>query len=254
MTGHTATPTDCPDIPAAATPPRPSRRVTDAPTRVFHWLFALCFVGAYLTADGERLRLVHVTLGYTLAGLLVFRLLYGLFGPRQVRLQALWGKVTNAPQWLRSVRAFVTCAPGAPKATTLLRQAENLAMGAAIVALLLAVVPLTLSGYATYNDWGSGWLEELHEATGEFMLVLVLAHLGLLLLLSLLRRKNQALPMLTGRVEGAGPDLAKRNHTWLAILLLVAVLAYWTREWQQAPQALVDSAAALRDDQRDHDD
>ena len=89
MTGHTATPTGHADIGTPATPPRPTRRVTDAPTRVFHWLFALCFAGAYLTADGERLRLLHVTLGYTLAGLLAFRVLYGLFGPRQVRLQGV---------------------------------------------------------------------------------------------------------------------------------------------------------------------
>ena len=27
-------------------------RVWDLPTRLFHWLFALCFVGAYATADG----------------------------------------------------------------------------------------------------------------------------------------------------------------------------------------------------------
>ena len=254
MTGYTATPTGHADIGTPPTPPRPTRRVTDAPTRVFHWLFALCFAGAYLTADGERLRLLHVTLGYTLAGLLAFRVLYGLFGPRQVRLQALWGKVANAPAWARSLRAFVTRAPGAPKATPLLRQTENLAMGAAIVALLLAVVPLTLSGYATYNDWGGEWLEDLHEATGEFMLVLVLAHLALLLLVSGLRRKNQALPMLTGRVEGAGPDLVKRDHTWLAALLLTAVLGYWAWEWQQAPQTPASNAAAHRADHRDHDD
>ena len=28
---------------------KPGRLVTDAPTRMFHWLFALSFVGAYLT-------------------------------------------------------------------------------------------------------------------------------------------------------------------------------------------------------------
>lgn len=55
-----------------ATAKTPSRRVTDAPTRMFHWLFALCFVGAYATADGEHWRLLHVTLGYTMAGLLGF--------------------------------------------------------------------------------------------------------------------------------------------------------------------------------------
>lgn len=232
---------------ASAPRPTPSRRVTDAPTRLFHWLFALCFVGAYLTADGERLRLLHVTLGYTLAGLLGFRVLYGLFGPRQARLTALWAKVAPAAQWLRALRtAAVGTAAGAPVNW---RQGQNLAMGLAIVALLLTVAPLTLSGYATYNDWGGEWLEDLHETLGEAMLWLVLAHLGLLLLLSVLRRKNQALPMLTGRVDGPGPDLARHNHGWLAALLLAAVLGYWAWEWQQAPASPPASAWL----EREHD-
>ena len=83
----------------------PVRRITDAPTRMFHWLFALSFLGAYLTADGERWRMLHVTLGYTMAGLLAFRVLYGLFGPRQAGLGLLWRKLTAAPAWLRSLRA-----------------------------------------------------------------------------------------------------------------------------------------------------
>ena len=38
------------------------------------------------------------------------------------------------------------------------RQGQNILMAAAILALLLLVLPLTLSGYATYNDWeANGW-------------------------------------------------------------------------------------------------
>ena len=68
-----------------------TRLVVDAPMRMFHWLFALSFVGAYVTADSERWRLVHVTLGYTMAGLLVFRLLYGLLGPEPFGLDTFDG-------------------------------------------------------------------------------------------------------------------------------------------------------------------
>ncbi len=232
-TSHTLPTNGSPDAAAPASAP-PTRRVTDAPTRLFHWLFALCFAGAYLTADGERLRLVHVTLGDTLAGLLTFRLPYGLYGPRSMGLAALWGKVAQAPSWWRSVRAFATRQAGAPAWTPLQRQTENLAMGVTIVAVLLTVLPLTLSGYATFNDWGGEWLEDLHEATGELMLALVLAHLGLLLLLSGLRRKNQALPMWSGRLPGRGPDLVKHNRTWLAAVLMAAVLGYWGWEFVQA--------------------
>ena len=59
--------------------------VWDVPVRVFHWLMVLSFLGAYVTAESERWRLLHVTLGYTMAGLVVFRLLWGLVGTRYAR-------------------------------------------------------------------------------------------------------------------------------------------------------------------------
>jgi cytochrome b len=235
-------------------PAQASRRVVDAPTRMFHWLFALCFAGAYLSGDSERLRLVHVVLGYSMAGLLVFRLLYGLFGPPQARLSLLWTRFCNAPGWLLSLKLALQQRwqgePG-PARSVNWRQGQGILMTAAILALLLSVLPLTLSGYATYNDWGGEWLEELHEAVGEFMLLLVLLHVALIAGLSLLRGRNLAQPMLTGRQPGAGPDLARRNHGWLALLLLVAVLSYWSWEWQQAPATAMSSSSQQANDEDD---
>jgi cytochrome b len=238
-----------PTFDTTASPPRsaatsPGRLVTDAPTRMFHWLFALSFLGAYLTADGERWRLMHVTLGYTLAGLLVFRLLYGLFGPRQAGLGLLWRKLAGAPAWLASLR---TAWQQGSFASVSGRQAQNLLMALAVIALLVLVVPLTLSGYASYNDWGDvlggDWLGEVHEFFGEAFLFVVLAHLALIVGLSVLRRRNQALPMLTGRVQGAGPNLVQKNHRWLAALLLLSVLAFGAWQWQQSPSGLIPGTA-----------
>lgn len=235
------------------------RLVTDAPTRMFHWLFALSFLGAYLTAEGERWRMLHVTLGYTMAGLLVFRLLYGLLGPRQSGLGLLWRKLSGAPAWWRTARASLKV--GALGEIPW-RQGGNLLMALAVIALMALVVPLTLTGHATFNDWGDflggDWLGELHEFVGEAMLFGVLAHVALIAGLSLLRRKNQALPMLTGRLPGNGPDLVKKNRVWLAALLLIAVLSYGAWEWQQSPNGLIPTGAfngAARDHHGDdHDD
>ena len=230
--------------PARAQLATPQRRlVTDAPTRMFHWLFALSFLGAYLTADGEHWRLLHVTLGYTMAGLLAFRVLYGVFGPRTASLGLLWRKLAGVPAWLRSL----------PQAASLRqvnwRQGQNLLMVLAVVALLVMVLPLTLSGYATYNDWGDflggDWIEDVHEFLGEAILFVVLAHMGLIAVLSVLRRKNQALPMLTGRIPGPGPNLVQKNRTWLAALLLLAVLAFGAWEWQQSPDGLLPGSAQV---------
>ena len=248
MNASTTTPLPTRDRPAQAT-----RRVVDAPTRMFHWLFALCFAGAYLTAEGERLRLVHVALGYSMAGLLVFRLLYGLFGPPQARLSALWNRFSIAPFWLRSVRTALQGrfqGQGQRPQSVNWRQGQNILMAAAILALLLLVLPLTLSGYATYNDWGGEWLEELHETVGNLFLLFVVSHLALIGGLSLLRSRNLATPMLTGRQPGCGPDLPRHNRGWLAALLLLAVLSYWGWEWQQAPSG----ASAVSSSRIEHDD
>jgi cytochrome b len=241
---------------SSATAPRSasarSRLVTDAPTRMFHWLFALSFLGAYLTAEGEHWRMLHVTLGYTMAGLLVFRLLYGILGPRQAGLGLLWRKLNSVPAWLASLKGA--------KALSAInwRQGQNLLMALAVIALLVMVVPLTLTGYATFNDWGDffggDWLGEVHEFFGEAFLFVVLAHLALIAGLSLLRRHNQALPMLTGRVQGRGPDLVQKNRVWLAVLLLVAVLGYGAWEWQQSPNGLISSAAFSSASRDAHDD
>ncbi|MCC6247382.1 MAG: cytochrome b/b6 domain-containing protein [Rubrivivax sp.] len=253
--------------PAAARATAPSarnRRVVDAPVRLFHALFALCFIGAYLTAESEHWRALHVTLGYTFAAMLVLRVVYGLAGPRHAGIGSLWRKLGGAPAWLRA-------AGGAFRerriAAVPWRQGQNLAMAAAVLALITLALPLALSGIAGHNEWGGAWLadalEEVHEFFGEVMLAVVLAHVGLVVALSLARRRNIATPMLTGRVEGAGPDLVTKNRAGLAAAVLAAVVAFWAWQWHSAPEGLFPmdavsgAMAALngaRDDGDDDDD
>lgn len=200
------------------------RKVIDATTRMFHWLFAFSFAGAYVTSESEHFRLAHVTLGYTMVGLLVFRIIWGLIGPKHARLAPMFRKLAGLPAWFRSLRT-----------TNLVsgvnwRQGQNLFMATAVTALLGMVIPVGLTGFATYNEWGGKIFEHLHEAAGEIYLGVVIAHLGLIALLSLLRWKNQAAPMITGKITGPGPDLVRNDYRGLALLLLGSVLAWWV--WQ----------------------
>ena len=210
------------------TPQGPGRLVTDAPMRMFHWLFALSFVGAYISADSEHWRLVHVVLGYTLAGLLAFRIVYGLVGPRPTRFSTMWRKVSGTKAWLKTLQT--AWRPGGDWQAVAWRQAPILLMAMSLLALLAVVLPLTLSGYGTLHEWGGDLgaevFESLHAFFGNTALSLVLLHLALLGGQSYWRQKNLALPMLTGRLAGRGPDLIAHNRVWLAILLLLCVLAY----------------------------
>lgn len=214
--------------------PMPTRRTVDAVTRTLHALLALSFVGAYITAESEIFRLVHVTLGYTLGGLLVTRVLWGVLGPRHARLSALWGKVRGLGAWFQGLRTGHAS----------WRQAQNLYMALSVVVVLLVIAPVVLSGYVTYQEWTGEWMEEVHEFFGNFMLIAVLAHIAGVVMLSVVRRRNLAKPMLTGRIEGAGPDLIKSNHGVWAALLLAAVLSFWWAQWQTSPQLQADGGAS----------
>lgn len=225
---------------------QPSRRTIDAPTRAFHWLMALSFVGAYLTADGERWRLVHVTLGYTVIGLIAFRLVWGLLGPTQVRLSVWAGKLRGLMPFLQSLRAGqVNWQAGL-----------NVVQALAITALLALLALSAASGYTLYEELSGEWMEEVHEVLGNAALAIVGLHLALVLAASVARRQNLALTMVTGRKPGRGPDLVKNNRAPLATLLLACVLAGWAWQWQNAPAAdpADPSAAASRSHAGDDDE
>ena len=58
-----------------------SVRVWDLPTRLFHWLLVLCFVGAFVSVKiGGNAMLWHQRCGYAIGALLLFRLLWGVLG------------------------------------------------------------------------------------------------------------------------------------------------------------------------------
>ncbi|MDN4017175.1 cytochrome b/b6 domain-containing protein [Zwartia panacis] len=196
------------------------RKVVDLATRTYHWLFAASFLGAYLSADSEKFRLLHVTLGYTMIGLLGFRLVWGMFGPRHMRLSAMFRKLKGLKPLREAFRS------GQLLQASHLKQSANLLMSWVIVALLISVIPLTLSGYAVYHELAGKWLEEIHEFFGELMLWMVVIHLIMIAVVSLLRRTNLAQSMITGSVSGTGPDLIKSEYSVVSVVILMSVLAW----------------------------
>src|SRR5512135_2268924 len=77
--------------------------VWDIPTRVFHWLLVVSFAGAFLTAESERYRDIHVLSGYTLLGLIAFRLLWGFIGSRYAQFRSFLFTPREVAVYLRSL-------------------------------------------------------------------------------------------------------------------------------------------------------
>lgn len=212
----------------------PPQLIWDAPVRVSHWLMVLCFAGAYLSAESERWRLLHVSLGYTMAGLVAFRLVWGLVGTRHARFASFVRGPATVTRYLRGLL------DGRPEAGP----GHNPAGALAIVGMLALAAVLTTAGWATYNELGGDWIEELHEGTASLMLTLVGVHVAGVLLSSLLHRENLVAAMFSGR-KRAQPEQALRS-AWrsVAALMLAAVLAFWWFQWQDATTAPAAASAS----------
>jgi cytochrome b len=199
--------------------------VWDAPVRLFHWLMVLSFAGAYVTAESEQWRMLHVTLGYTMAGLVGFRIIWGLIGSRYARFSAFVRGPAAVARYLRSILR------GRPEHHT----GHNPAGGLAIVALLALTLAVAATGWAAYNDVAGEWLAELHEIVANLMLAVVGVHVAGVLLGSWLHRENLAAAMISGRKPGRAEEGIRSAWRSVAVLMLAAVLGFWWMQWQGAP-------------------
>ena len=177
-------------------------RVWDPLVRVFHWTLALAFVTAWITED-DWLDL-HVPAGYTVLGLLLFRIVWGVIGTRHARFTDFVRSPATTLAYLRDVMAV--------RARRYL--GHNPAGGAMVIALLASLAITTLSGLALYGykefsgpladllysapDWLGDPLEDIHEFSANFTLLLILLHLAGVALTSLQHRENLVRSMFTG--------------------------------------------------------
>jgi cytochrome b len=230
--------------PAERTADRQAKRTTlvwDAPVRVFHWLMVLSFAGAYITSESERWRLLHVTLGYTMAGLVGFRILWGLMGTRHARFASF----VRGPAAIK--RYLLALLRGRPEQYV----GHNPAGALAIVAMLGLTLAIGASGWSVYNDLGGDWLEEVHEFSANLMLAIVGVHIGGVVLASWMHRENLTRAMVDGRKAASAAQGVRSAWRSVAALMLVAVLGFWWLQWQTAPAARTVSerpAAVQHDD------
>lgn len=190
-------------------------KVWDPLVRVFHWTLVAAFSLAYITE--EDFLTLHSWAGYTVFGLILVRLIWGLVGPRYAR----FSDFVHSP---REVIQFL-------KQTLRLRAkrylGHNPAGGAMIVLLLISLVLTTLTGMAVYGAGdnagplaglfgtsGLYWskiLEEVHEFFANFTLMLVFIHVAGVIVESLIHRENLIRAMFNGYKRADSHEPAKEN-------------------------------------------
>ena len=171
-----------------ATPPA-TVKVWDPFVRLFHWSLVGLFVTAYVT--GDEIEKVHIAAGYTIAGLLAARIVWGIVGPRHARFSDFVSSPRAALSYLRDAmlmraRRYV---------------GHNPAGGLMVVALIVMLGATCATGYLMTTDayWGSEALEEAHEFLANATVALVVLHVLGVLVASFEHGENLVKAMVTGR-------------------------------------------------------
>ena len=185
-----------------ATAPLRTAPIWDPPIRAFHWLLVVLLAFSWWSGeqhDMERHRLS----GYAILALLVFRLIWGVIGPRTARFSS----------FVRGPRAVIAYVKDLGSRTGHAADGHNPLGGWSVVAMLLALAVLVSAGlfasdvdglesgplaiFVTFEQ--SETATEIHEMAFNIVLALVAVHVLAILFYLVWKRQNLIRPMLTGR-------------------------------------------------------
>jgi len=175
-----------------------TRRLWDLPTRLFHWLFAFCVIGAILTVKvGGSWMDLHPLLGIAALVLVAFRIFWGFIGPEPARFSSF----LKSP---RTVLSYIK----KPSAVSYLGHSPIGGWAVLLILLVIAVQAVTglfvtddilfegpLYPYASRTV--SGWMLTIHKINEKVIFIVIAAHL-LAILIYAIRGKNLVKPMITG--------------------------------------------------------
>lgn len=143
------------------------------PTRIFHGLLALGFTTAYILGDFEELINYHFAFGAFVSVLILFRILFGLIGPKYSNFRDFPIGLNNQKKFIKnyfSKEMYV---------------GHNPAAALVMLAILLIGLLCGITGYLFYAEengvlyviGNADFLEEAHEVLANIFLGLVIMHL-----------------------------------------------------------------------------
>jgi cytochrome b len=201
------------------------------PTRIFHWLLAIGFTIAYILSDFENLRNLHFAFGSFVGILIIFRLLFGLFGPK-------YSIFSDFPLGLKNQKEFIkTYFSKSPK----IYPGHNPLASVFILSILFVGIICSISGYMLYATENSvlnigvneEFLEESHEIMANLFLVLVGIHLLGMLSDKIFHGKTGTLNSIFTGYKNIDSENIKLNSfqkifslLWLIIPFIIFYLAY----------------------------
>ena len=212
-------------------------RVWDLPTRLFHWVLAATVVGSVVSAKiGGNAMVWHFRLGYVVLALVVFRVLWGLFGGTWSRFSSFIYAPGTVLRYLR----------GQTRADEHLDVGHN-PLGSFSVFALLGVLAVQVATGLVADDeianvgplnrfvsgdtvsQATGW----HQELGQWLIIgLVVLHVAAILFYLIKKQHNLVRPMISGDKElpagtPASADGVPQRLLALVLIALCGGLATW---------------------------
>ncbi len=214
--------------------------VWDLPTRLFHWTLVVLILLQYLSGEFGLLSMDwHFRLGYATLALIIFRVLWGLFGSATSRFSDfVRGPVTV---WRYAAALMQGRAQGAI--------GHNPLGGWSVLLMIASVALQSVTGLFSTDDLDTTgplaarvsedtvkWMTRIHHWNRYVLLVLIVLHLAAVLLHWVWKRENLVVSMLHGRRHVANAPSVRAASIWLALALLVAsaVAVGCLVEWGEA--------------------
>ena len=197
------------------------------PTRLFHSLLIISIILAFILSESENLLPYHAAIGYGVGVLIVFRIIWGLIGPKYSRFKDFPLSIKEAIEFSLSIFH--------PKKKYL---GHNPAASFVMIALIIVLFFVTLSGVLTYGiQEGRGIVgflnssffkemelfEEIHEFFTTLLLFLIVIHLIGVVIDYLFHREDETWKSIfTGykNIEGEPVSLTL-FHKFIAFLFFI---------------------------------
>lgn len=208
-------------------------RVWDLPIRMFHWTLVLLLGASWWTAEQSMLEWHRVS-GYCILALVLFRLLWGVFGSTTARFT---GFVKGPMAVVRYARNDMFSRKASVAA------GHNPLGGWSVVLMLAALLGQTLLGLfavdidgmesgplATYVSFDTGRLAaEIHGALFNILLALIALHILAIAFYMIVKRTDLLTPMILGwtKKQGSSSALHFPPVTRAILLLAICGAAVW---------------------------
>jgi cytochrome b len=204
--------------------------VWDLPVRLFHWLLACLIPLSWWTAKNDALE-VHLYSGYSILTLIIFRLLWGVFGSSTAQFRNFVRGPRAIIAYIRDSRAWKAIGYSPLGALSVLAMLVVLKLQVATGLLNADDDGLTEGPlYLKVSETAADFAHEAHELLFKLLLTLIALHIAAILFFHVVQKKNLVGPMVTGKAEvDPAAEPMRAGKYWVALLCLLAAIA--TARW-----------------------